>query len=255
PEVIPENKGHHKRLVDDRRGCLCCHCVQSGEILAQRYAGIPMDDRQLWVFPMPDLLGITLDPNEMATVSFVAAGTEGAKAGFKARDRIVKMKGQLILSIADVTWVLNVTKAPAKMRVEVDRGGKIEKLSLSLPKGWRRRAEYSWRRAVWPLRQRILGIVTEVLPPADRSNLGLPPDTMAIRIKNVVSPNVKKSNPSGRKIKLMKGDVIVEVDRSRKPMNESEFLAYAIQKKRPGQKVHLTVLRGGAEKRFQLTVQ
>jgi hypothetical protein len=255
PEVIPENKGHHKRLVDNRKGCLCCHCVQSGEILSMRNTGMVVDDRQLWVFPLPDLLGFSLDRRELAVVSAVSPGSEAEKAGFQRGDRIRKMKGQLILSIADVTWVLHVAKAPAKIRTEVERDSKTVKLTLELPKQWRRRAPFHWRRATWPLRQRILGIVTEEVPEGERGGLGLTSGTLALRIKNVTPARVQKSNPSARKLGLKPGDVIVEVDGSRKPMNESELLAYAIQKRRPGQRVLLTILRGGREKRYPLIVQ
>ena len=97
--------------------------------------------------------------------------------------------------------------------------------------------------------------MTEEVPEADRGGLGLSSGTLALRIKNVTPARVRKSNPSARKIGLRPGDVIVELDGSRKPMNESELLAYAIQKRRPGQRILLTILRGGREKRYPLIVR
>ena len=41
------------------------------------------------------------------------------------------------------------------------------------------------------------------------------------------------------------GDVIVAVDGRTEPQHESELLAYGVQKKAPGDKLTLTVLRGG----------
>ena len=43
---------------------------------------------------------------------------------------------------------------------------------------------------------------------------------------------------------LRKGDILVAVD-GNDSFTMSEYLAYLIQKKRPGMKVLLTVLRGG----------
>jgi S1-C subfamily serine protease len=255
PEVIPENKGHYKRLTTDRRGCLCCHCVQSGEILAKRKLKIPLDDGQLWVFPMPDLLGLHFDRLEKATVRSVDAGSVGENAGFQKGDRVLTVEKQPIISIADVQWVLHSARDGAKIKVKVDRGGKKTDLTLPLLKGWRRKRGFAWRRSTWPLRQRILGLVLETLPDDERDRIGVSEGALALRIKNVTPANVKKSNSSARSIGLRKGDVIIGVDGKTKPMTESDLLGYVFQKKPPGSKLTLKVHRGGKTKRFQLTVQ
>jgi hypothetical protein len=255
PQFIPENKGKYRQLTTDRRGCLCCHCVQSGDILSRRNLRMPIDDSRLWVFPMPDLLGLGFDRTEMATVRTVAPGSEAEEAGFQKGDRLITMAGQPIISIADVQWILHTLRDPARVRATVRRGDATVDLELELPKGWRRRSGFAWRRATWPLRQKILGLVLEVLPSKERKPLGLEDVVLALRIKNVTPPNVKGSNQDANAIGLRKGDVIIGVDGKRKPMNESDLLAYVIQNRPPGRKVVFSVLRGGKRLRFVLTVK
>jgi serine protease Do len=255
PEVLPENQGKFRKLESDRRGCLCCHWVQSGEIMSYRSLGIPMDDSQFWVFPMPDPLGFTLDPAEIAVVRTVAAGSEAEEAGIKPGDRILAMKGQPLISIADVQWVLHTAQDPCKVPVKVEREGKTLDLSLSLPKNWRQRGDFAWRRATMPLRNRVLGFACEVLPDAERGALNLAADALALRVRDVTGPQVQGGNQEARKAGLQKGDVIVEVDGRKTAMTESDLIAYVFLKRPPGTKLALGVLQGGVRRNLAVTMK
>ena len=255
PEIIPENQGRFEKLKDSRKGCLCCHLVQSGELLSYRSLGAPVDDSDLWVFPMPDLLGLSLDPAETATVRAVAAGSEAESAGFRAGDKILSADGEPVISIADIQYALHVSKEPSKLAFKVDRGGAAADLSLSLPKHWRQRGEFSWRRATWPLRHRALGFAAEALPESDGAALGLSAGTPALRVTDVTQPNVQGGNQDARLAGLQKGDVIVEVDGRKAPSNESRLIAYVFQNKPPGTKLQLTLLDGRGRKRISFAVR
>ena len=192
---------------------------------------------------MPDTLGLSLDPKERATVKAVAAGSAGEKAGFKSGDRIVKLEGQPILSCADVQWVLHTTADPGQVKAEVDRGGKVEVLTLPLVQGWRRAGDFTWRASLWELSFSLIGARSMALPAPERKKLGLADTAFALRVAHVQAPG---------KTSLQKDDVILDIDGQKTIQNENEFLAYLAQAKKPGAKVKLTVLRSGQRKEHEM---
>jgi len=114
PETIPSWKDKPNVAPADgsRAKCVHCHQVPDGEAWSLRTAKKRVLDRHVWPWPMPDAVGLALDPDERAMVRAVAPGSAAEKAGFEAGDRIIAMEGQPILSIADVQWVLHTAKAP-----------------------------------------------------------------------------------------------------------------------------------------------
>jgi serine protease Do len=256
PEAIPEISGKPfaKPADGTRAGCIHCHQASSPDPWTLRKAKQPIPDPVLWPYPMPNDLGLSLDPRERATVTAVAKGTAAEKAGFKTGDKITSMDGQPMLSIADVQWVLQNAKEPGTVKAQVDRGGQKTELSLSLEAGWRRADDFSWRLMTWGMRFRLMGTQPlEILTSDERTRLGLDQGQMALRIKGLPPAYVKDRNPEAE-AKLQKGDVIVEADGSRDFPNESALLAYLMQKKAPGQAIELSVLRGGKMEKISLTI-
>src|SRR5262249_41083258 len=132
-------------------------------------------------------LGLILDPKEKATVAQVEKDSLAEKAGFKKDDAILSLAGQPLLSLADVQWVLHhASPDGASLKAEVEHGGRVESLTLELPKGWRQRDDISWRASSWGLRRMGLGgLLLERMSPDDRSKAGLPESGMALRVKHV----------------------------------------------------------------------
>ena len=65
-------------------------------------------------------------------------------------DEIVRLEGQPLLSIADVQWVLHrADPEGASLKAEVRRDGRPVEVTLTLPKGWRRHDDLSWRASSW----------------------------------------------------------------------------------------------------------
>ena len=52
-----------------------------------------------------------------------------------------------------------------------------------------------------------------------------------------------------------KGDIIVAVDGRTGPMTETDLLAYTVQEKMPGDRLELTVVRGGERKTLSFEVK
>lgn len=221
--------------VDPARGernnptCIHCHQVQSAEYRHFRDAGRPVPDEVLWAWPMPDALGLALDPKERATVKSVATGSSAEKDGFRAGDELVRLEGQPLISTADVQWVLDRAKV-GTLRTEVRRGARTEAMTLSLPTGWRRNGDFAWRDATWGVfRPDLNGVTAEG----------------GIRI-TYAGPGIANAG-------FQKDDLIVEVD-GRRFATLSGLLAYVAQEKKPGEKLAVTVLRGVKEMRLEMPV-
>ena len=90
-----------------------------------------MPERLSTPWPVPERLGMSLLPG--VTVGEVQTGGLADQAGLKAGDRIARLGGQPILSIADVEWALFV--APDEGELAAETGGRT--LKIPLKKGWR----------------------------------------------------------------------------------------------------------------------
>jgi len=230
PEIIPDLAGRPNIKPADgtRAGCIHCHQANDGEVWSLRSLQ-KLTDKNLWPFPMPDVLGLSLDPKERATVTAVAPGSPAEKGGFKAGDRIVKLEGQPLLSIADVQWVLHQAKEPSTLRAEIDRGGQKASATLSIASGWRTGDDFSWRVIVWSMRHRLMGLSPlEVVADRDKATYGAAAGQMAFRVKSHPPDYLKEKNPDGKRFQV--GDVIVEVDGQRGFVGEDDLLAYLMRK-------------------------
>jgi hypothetical protein len=251
PEAMPAWKGRENVApADGSRGkCVHCHQARDGEAWSLRMARKKVEDRHLWAWPMPDAVGLALDPDERATVRSVAPGSAAEKAGFRPGDRIVAMEGQPILSIADVQWLLHSAEAPGAVEAEVERG---ERLKLALAADWRRDGDWTSRVLVWSVRHRLLG--TEPLlevDAAERKSLGIDDGQMALKVKGL-PPNWVKEKAA---TPLRAGDVIVKADGRSDLVTESRLLAHLFEEVPPGGETKLTVLREGKREILSLKMR
>ena len=255
PEAIPEMKAFKNAVPADgtRQKCVHCHMVHEAELWSRRAAKQPVPDTLLFPYPMPDVVGLSLDLKEKASVKSVAAGSPAEKGGFKAGDAIRRLGGQPVLSVADVQWVLQTAKEPCTIDAEVDRDGKTAKASLVLGEGWRRRDDFTWRTQVWGMRHRLLGVQPmESLPADERQKQGLAADALALRIKGFPPDFVQNKNREAAQ-KFQKDDVIVEVDGRKDLLGESGLLSHLFRKP-PGETAEFTVMRGGKAQKVTLTI-
>jgi serine protease Do len=256
PEEMPPLKNYRSEL--DYQGkvaqsCIHCHQIRDAERRLLREANQPIPDEVLYPYPMPDTLGIKLDPEHLATIQKVAPGSVAEKSGFRAGDKLLSLGGQALLSIADVQWVLHATPAPGELEAVVERGGRQGKLKLPLAAGWRKQGDISWRVTTWDLRRMATGgLVLENLPADERAELKLSDDALALRIKHVGQFG---EHAAAKNAGFQKGDVIVEYSGSRAPLSETALLALGLNEHRRGARVPVTVLRNGRELDLRLPQQ
>ncbi len=257
PEDFPKLKGKYGAKLDYEGKVVqsCIHCHQVGESLRHvaREGGKAIPDKVLFPYPNPKVLGLILDPKERATIQKVAAGSVAERAGFRVGDEIAQLSGQPILSIADVQWVLHHAVECKSLKAEVRREGQTKSLTLSLPDGWRRADDISWRATSWDLRRMTLGgIRMESLPDETRIEMKLPKDQLALRAKHVGQYG---EHAVGKRAGFLNGDIIIAVDGDRSPQTESSLMARLAQTKRPGDQITLSVLRGQQKFEFKFVQQ
>jgi S1-C subfamily serine protease len=198
----------------------------------------------LYPYPDPSVIGLKLDPREMAKIERVQSGSAAERAGFRPRDDIVALGGQSLLSIADVQWVLEHARAESRLPAEVRREGMTMALTLSLDAGWRR-GDISWRTTTWPLREMGFGgMKLENLKVEEQRQAKLAADRMALKVVYLFEFGDKIA---AKRAGLRKGDIVISVDDNDHAMTESDLLALILKHKRRGDRLSVKFLRDGAQ--------
>jgi hypothetical protein len=257
PEEFPALRGKYRSELEYSgnvaRSCMHCHQLRDAERLLFRSGRKPIPDEVLYPYPMPDVVGMTLDPKTRATISAVSANSAAGRAGFRVGDRITALDGQSVLSIADVQWILHHAPDTAALQAEFERDGRSLAATLQLAAGWRRASDISWRPTTWDLRRMGSGgLVLEQLPAEERSRAGLSASDLALRVTHVGEYG---EHAVGKRAGFLNGDVLIAVDGQTRPMRETDLLAYAVQKKLPGDQLPVTVLRAGKRLELRLLLQ
>jgi hypothetical protein len=242
---------HFPAEVDVRAGernhpsCMHCHDLQVAEVGLLRAAKDPIPMETLWPFPMPDALGLTLDPEERCTVKSVAPESPAAAAGLRSGDELLTLGGQPLVSVADVQWVLHHSKEETPLAASVSRGGKVETMSLALPRGWRRSGDVSWRQGLWTFFRPDLR--AEPVTGDDRKRRGFAADAIALRITGL--------GASLEAAGFRTDDIIVSVaDRRSGIESVSQIIEHVGRRTRPGEKLAVTVLRDGRKLPLQIAL-
>src|SRR5262249_61256937 len=88
-----------------------CHNVNESRRADRKAAGT-WDRESVWVYPLPENVGITLDVDVGDRVRAVAAHSPAEKAGLKPGDRLATVNCFPVASFADASYALH--KAPWK---------------------------------------------------------------------------------------------------------------------------------------------
>jgi serine protease Do len=226
----------HKRLKrikgPDHSACAHCHEVQRTLIDSYFLTKKRVTDDMLWLYPQPEVLGLTLSRDHCARVVRVVEGSSAKRAGLKVGDDLVGLAGQPLVSIADVQFVLqNFPDAGGELLVRVRRHSKEFDLQLALPRLWRRAEDFGWRYRVAGYAMWLWAGVTFV------------DDPRGVRVAHLSPGWFKKTNRRAR-AKFRPRDLIVEVD-GKKSWTRSTLIAYLMRDKKLGSTVRLKVLRRG----------
>ena len=257
PEEFPSLAGKYKPTLDYEgkvvQSCMHCHQVRDAERRFFRDNKKPIPDAVLYPYPMPNAAGLSLDPKEKAKVTSVAAGSPAERAGVKVGDEVLSLEGQPILSIADVQWVLHNAGETATLNAQIHRKRKRIKLALDLAPDWRRRSDIAWRTTTWDLRRMVAGgMVLQDTTAEERRAARLPENTLALRVNHVGEYG---DHAVAKRAGFKKDDILVSVDGQNSRLAESELFRYLLQRKMPGEKIPVTVLRNGERMNLELLMQ
>jgi hypothetical protein len=222
-----------KRLFE--KSCIHCHQVYDFRRDALQASGKWSLD-ELWVYPLPENVGLTLEIDRGNRVAKVAADSPAARAGLKSGDQLMRANSIAIASFADLQYALQ--RAPAKGTIDITwRRGEAEKsATLGLAVGWRR-TDISWR---WSLRglDPTPWVQGDDLTEAEKKELRLSPKRLAFRQGPFVAAPARQAG-------IRSGDVIIGVDGKELEMSARQFGAYVRTRYKVGDTITLNLLRDG----------
>lgn len=292
PEEFPALAGKYPDKPDYEgkvvQSCIHCHQVRDAERNWYRRRGEPIPDDVLFPQPLPDVLGLKMDPRTASTVAEVQPGSLAATAELEPGDDIIAVNDQPIYSTADLQWALHTVGAdrpkqakpaqtgdarPAqpteRLRMQILARDKdpnpnavdvlpgresrsVKKIEIILPADFRQRGDLSWRPTTWDLRRMATGgMVLDALDGMDRDQIDLPDDTPALVVKHVGQYG---DHAAALRAGFQAGDVIIAVDGQPCPSRETDFIRLALQKP-PGNKLTITVYRRTGKVELLLPMQ
>lgn len=187
-----------------RNNCVHCHMIHDAEQNAAFESGNWTEDL-LWRYPLPENVGLVINPQSGVRVMKVLPGSAAEKAGIESGEDVTHMNGQAIASTADMQWVLHGLKNNGEtVTVRTDKTGEH---SLSLPAGWKK-TDISWRGSMWSLPPKM-PVWMEPADEAQRKAAGLPEDEVPMLVKWINrAPGGRAAFDAG----LREGDLVVAVD-------------------------------------------
>ncbi len=245
PRAVPVRAAEQfpwlKRRVaqsDPAKRCVHCHMVGSSFVRWQWQRG-RLTERDLFTYPLPEAVGLKMHRDDDLTVAEVREGSPAERAGLRPGDRLLSLNRQVLVSQADIQWVLHHAEDGARLPLEYVRSGRRSHGTLVLPTGRWRRGKLTWQELAWHLRP---GMRVRPLDESARRRLHIGRDQMAL-VVDLVFRWDRRARESG----VRKGDVVIEVNGRRDLLDEESFLAYLWLNHKPGETVPIKVRRGKQE--------
>jgi hypothetical protein len=244
PEDIPGlNARMAKRKPNNR--CIHCHDVKQAELLGRREVGTFRKDL-IFSYPPPSAVGLLVEPDEQTRVRSVKPNSPGAAAGLRPGDVLETLDGARVLTMADFAHVLEQVPREAQVPLEIRRDGQAVRTILRLAGDWRKSDDPSWRSSTYVAGPNA-GFWAVPLTEAEKRKAGIPVDNLALRV-NVFFGGQEAPKEAG----LQLGDVLVEVDGSRRPRTIRQVHTHCQMNHDYGDKLPLVVRRGDREVKLTL---
>jgi hypothetical protein len=228
-----------------RGECVHCHQINEARREALQAAG-RWTRADVWVYPLPENVGLTLDVDEGNRVRSVTHGSAADRAGLRAGDLLRRLNGFPVASFADAQHALHRAPAQGPIGVFWERDGRTQTGTLDLTPGWRK-TNLTWRPSLLDLLP-ALALAGENLTAAEKKALGLGAKRLAFR---QLKPVHKSIHAAG----VREGDVIIGIDHQFPEMSMDDFLGYVRRTHLVGDRVLLHVLRGGKQIDLPMTLR
>jgi serine protease Do len=226
------------------RACIHCHQVYDFRNAERQAAGLwRLDDA--WVYPLPENLGLTLDPDHGRRVRSVTPGSAAARGGLRDGDVLLTLHGRTVASFADVQYALHRAPAAGRVAVTWERGGRSFRGEVELSAGWRR-TDVSWRASTRRLGPDPVVQGTD-LTDEEKQTLGLSASRLAFRPGAFLARAARQAG-------LLGGDIIIGLNGRALEMTERQFVAHVRLHHQPGDRVTVMVLREGRQVNVPVTL-
>ena len=227
------------------RGCIHCHQVAEIQRDLARSTG-HWTRADLWVYPLPENVGLTLEVDRGNRVKSVKPNSPAARSGIQASDTLTTLNGYSVASFADAQFALH--KAPVKGTIPItwERAGQPLAGQFEVIDGWRR-TDLTWRPSMLDLLPSLC-VYGDDLTDDEKKFLGLDAKRLAFRQDATVHRDARIAG-------VKPGDVIIGLDNLALRMTVSEFLAHVRRNYLVGDKVTLNVLRAGHRLDLPLTLK
>jgi serine protease Do len=222
-----------KRLRTD--ACIHCHQVydfRREDLKAAKKWSLD----EVWVYPLPQNVGLILDPDQGDRVKSVLAKSAADRAGLRTGDTLRTLNGVPVASFADAQYGLHLAPRSGRIAVSWEHEGKEKSGELELATDWRK-TDISWRASMWGLEPAAV-VNGRDLSAEQKKRLGLSEKALAFRQPEFMPAAARTAGIQG-------GDVIVGVDGKALEMTMAQFNVYIRLTYQVGDKVTYNILRDG----------
>ena len=226
-------------------GCIHCHNVNEFNRADLKAQGKWSRD-DLWVYPLPENIGVTLDVDQGNKVKDVLKDSLAGKAGLKAGDLVKKINGYSVASFGDASFALHKVPKTGSIPIAWLSNGKELSATLEAAEGWRK-TNIAWRPSLLDILP-SMPLSGDDLKPDEKKKLGLTEKQLAFRQDKFVHSTLKV-------VGVQKDDIVVGVDGKEMTGTMEEFLSYVRRNYLVGDKVTLNLLRDGRKVEAGMTLK
>ncbi|MCE9533535.1 MAG: PDZ domain-containing protein [Planctomycetes bacterium] len=216
-------------------GCIHCHNVNEFQRADLKSEG-KWRREDIWVYPLPENVGLTLDVDVGNLVKSVQADSPAAKVGVKPGDYVKMLNGNPVASFADASYGLH--KSPIKGEIPIAwlHEGKEQTAKLVVGEGWRK-TNLTWRPSMLDILP-SLPLSGDDLKPEEKKALGIAENRLGFRQDKFVHSTLKV-------VGVMKDDVVIGVDGKEMMGTMDDFLGYVRRNYLVGDQIFLNLMREG----------
>jgi predicted metalloprotease with PDZ domain len=215
----------------------CIHCHQVWDFRREKLRAEKLWTRdQIWVYPLPESIGLSVDPDAGNRVTAVRTGSPAAAAGLKAGDVLLRVASAPTASFADVQHALHKALADKAIEVIRLRDGGTATVRVTPAAGWRE-SDISWRASMWGL-EPAAAVYGRDLTAEEKAKLGLSEKALAFRQGGFVPAAARQAG-------IRQNDIILGIDGRKLEMTMLQFNAWVRLNHKVGDKVSYNIIRDG----------
>jgi hypothetical protein len=227
------------------KGCIHCHNVNEFRRADEQKAGTWTRD-SLWVYPLPENVGITLDVDVGNRVKAVAKDSPAAKAGLAVGDYVTRIGQVNVASFADASYGLHKSPAAGEIPVRWTRDGKEMTAKLAVAAGWRK-TNVTWRPSLLDLLP-SLPFNGDDLTAAEKKLLGMGEKRAAFRQDKTVHRTLREAG-------IEPLDIVIGFDGKAIDGEIGDLLGFVRRNYLVGDTLTVDVIRGGKPTAVKLTLK